>query len=109
MLYRCVVRTCAKAGCFSHMEEFMRKRDESEYADEDGNEQEKKNLNDVAENNGDNGDTQAAPAGDQYKLSAKALARYRAEYPRFDHDETTGKTFCSTCKLRGVLLSRCLE
>ena len=86
----------------------MRERDESEYVDEDGNEQE--NNNDVADNNGGNGDTQATPVDDQYKLSAKALARYRAEYPWFDHDETTGKTCCSTCKLwGGVLMSRCLE
>ena len=46
------------------MVEFMRERDESEYVDEDGNEQE--NNNDVADNNGDNGDTQATPVDDQY-------------------------------------------
>ena len=47
----------------------MRERDESEYVDDNGNEQD--DNKDTADNNNDNnGDTQATPVGDLYKLSA---------------------------------------
>ena len=80
----------------------MRERDESAYVDDDGNEQDVNNDAAASNNlNDDNGDTQATLVAKLYKLSAKAIARYRASYPWFDHDATTGKSCCSTCKLWG--------
>ena len=54
---------------------------------------------DEDEDDDDDDETMTCVAVDaKYKLSAKQLARYRAKYPWFGHDEATGRSWCSTCK-----------
>ena len=75
-MYRCIVCTCTIAGYFSHMEDFLRERDESAYVDDDGNEQDVNNDAAASNNlNDDNGDTQATLVLWPHMQSASKMAR----------------------------------
>ena len=68
-----------------------RERDEGEY-DED-------ELEEDEDDDDDDDDTITCVAVDpKYKLSRMQLARYHTTYAWFNHDTSTGKSWCSTCK-----------